>query len=59
MLQSTGISALRPNTYCMNFPTLETNRDYSFFFAAMRHAQSYRVFKTTSIQFLEPSITLI
>lgn len=39
ILQATGVSGLRPNTYCLNFPTVSGSRDYSFFYSTMRHAQ--------------------
>ena len=41
ILQATGVSGLRANTYILNFPTVNPTRDdYSFFYKTMRHAQA-------------------
>jgi len=37
-LQALGLSGLRPNTYCLNFPTVMAGRSYDFFYAVLRHA---------------------
>ena len=37
-LQATGLSGLRPNTYCLNFPTVMAGRSYDFFYSVLRHA---------------------
>jgi len=39
MVQTVGLSGLKPNCICLNFPTVKSDRtDYSFFYNVARHA---------------------